>query len=75
MIPQVHRVQNICWLNSILFADLKLKKGIKKNGKLGHISKNEHESASWTCREKVKAQVEIQLAKGIKGNKNILKVC
>ncbi|XP_075779238.1 uncharacterized protein LOC142827520 [Pelodiscus sinensis] len=60
------------WLNKEILHDLKIKKESHKKWKLGQITKDEYRQATRECRGKIrkaKAQNEIKLATGIKGNK------
>uniref|UniRef100_K7EZ11 Endonuclease/exonuclease/phosphatase domain-containing protein n=1 Tax=Pelodiscus sinensis TaxID=13735 RepID=K7EZ11_PELSI len=60
------------WLNKEILHDLKIKKESYKKWKLGQLTKDEYRQATRECRGKIrkaKAQNEIKLATGIKGNK------
>uniref|UniRef100_A0A674ICA9 Reverse transcriptase domain-containing protein n=4 Tax=Terrapene triunguis TaxID=2587831 RepID=A0A674ICA9_9SAUR len=60
------------WLNHEILHDLKNKKESYKKWKLGQITKDEYRQTTQECRGKIrkaKAQNELKLAKGIKGNK------
>ncbi|XP_065438446.1 uncharacterized protein LOC135981058 [Chrysemys picta bellii] len=60
------------WLNHEILHDLKNKKESYKKWKLGQITKDEYRQTTQECRVKIrkaKAQNELKLATGIKGNK------
>ncbi|XP_065440587.1 mitoferrin-1 isoform X1 [Chrysemys picta bellii] len=75
-IPLVRKDRKCCkrppWLNHEILHDLKNKKESYKKWKLGQITKDEYRQTTQECRGKIrkaKAQNELKLATGIKGNK------